>query len=313
MRSGVLTLAVVLALAATARGQDRQPPGGDKYWFEIGPDHEGPTFGQEPGEERTRIRFHAEGTWAGAFFDSRFKWGQSGHVNSWDPQRDAKVPRFATGAFGWVGFKMFDFYGMGLRWLSLSSDGADRAVKRDIRVGNPASEYTLGARADSRVAFDQISFTLDLFVLDDPVYRLDAYMGLTWASYRVRIHPDLPLQSPVLQPGSLSLTQGRATEAWFTPMLGIFFAWNVHPRFAVFVDAMINYFSWSEVGSTAGHTRAGVRVKLWRGLELVVGGFYLSGQVFDLRDAWGDRGPGHQYRQSRWSAVGPEVGLSFIW
>ncbi|MBI3723245.1 hypothetical protein HY251_04715 [bacterium] len=266
-----------------------------------------PGFGQDEGDAPREERVRFEGSLLGAIFDSSFRYGKSGRSNRFDPQAELSVPRWTTGARGAFAFKVFGFYGAGVNYISLTAEGPVRPAGEDVRMGIPARELPQSARASARVEFQQLAIDLRLWLVDNADFRAECYAGFGWVSYRLGIHPAAPFPLPQ---GGASMAISRSTEAFFTPVLGIVFVWNPTSRVGLYIDTILNYFSWSRPGSSAGLTRAGVRLRLAYGLEAVLGIFVVSGQVYDLRDAFGSRASGHEFKQSSWIGGGPELGLS---
>src|SRR5204862_511391 len=96
--------------------------------------------------------------------------------------------------------------------------------------------------------------------------------------------------------------------------------WNVGERgaivlklphyVAVFVDQYSGYFS-LRIGSVTSVARAGIRLHVGRGVELVLAASLIAGNIFDIHDRWESRPHGHRYRVADWTGGGPDLGLSY--
>jgi hypothetical protein len=257
------------------------------------------TFGQEPGEVERTERIRLEASFLQAYVDSTVRFGAKDASNRFSPENDLGFSRWSLGGRGAVNIKLWGFYGLGVDYLSLAADTGPRFSSRVVRVGS--TEVAGGTLSQGRTELQQASFNLRLWIEDTPTLRAEAYLGVTWASYRVLVRP----------------VSGRATtvetDAVFAPMLGVAVGWNFLPVLGAYFDSLVNYFAWDRFGSIANVTRAGLRLQVAPGLELVAGVLNVSGQVYDVEDRFRRRTSGHHYRSSTWDTIGPELGMSWTY
>lgn len=317
MNRALLALALVLLVPAAARAQE---PAKQRS-MDI--DIEDTGFGQDPDEPprlpRVRIELDALGAW----MDSEFRNGKAGLSNRFNPQYDLGLPRFTLGEHVSFTLKLHRYFAIGAEYFRLSSEGRKVRTRSDFRMGDLPSEVPPYSFVAAAMELQQATFTLRFVLADDAEIRAEFSGGITWVSYRLGFHPQNPPPPPSafdsngrLPGGGVFAGSSKSNEALLAPSIGTFFAWNFHPNIAVYVESVSSYFSfWKQFGSLASINRAGLRWRVWEGLEIVTGVFVVSGQVYDIRDRLDVVGVGssHHFRQASWLGGGPELGVSFTY
>lgn len=324
---------LLVLLPALARAQEAIPgasPGGtraaghstDAGGRSIDIEKEDAGFGQEEGEAPRLPRFRGEISALGAELDSEFRQGTAGLSNRFDPQSDLGLPRFTPGFRVSGVIKLHRYFALGAEYFHFGIDGERRTmIHHDFRMGPYPTEVTPGSHVFAAMELQQASFTARFVLSDDSFIRAEFSGGVTWVSYRLGLHPQLPAPATTAPNGSLPgggfyRGDSESNEAWLAPAIGTFFAWNFHPNIALFFDSCSSYFSfWRTFGSIASINRAGLRWRIWDGLEIVTGAFVVSGQVYDIRDRLKFVGIGssHGFHQASWLGGGPEIGISFTY
>jgi hypothetical protein len=272
-----------------------------------------PGFGQDEGDEPRLPRIRIEGAFLGALMDSVARFGHTGRSNTIHTHEDLHVPRWVEGARGEIVIKLHDWIAVGCEYLTLRGESSVEPVRKDIRLGgNIPTEVPQGFRASADTELQEVNTSLRLVLADTRTIRAEFCLGASWASFRLGVHPSPPIAMPPLPGGGQTRGTSRSADAFFLPTLGIFFAWNVTSHFGVFVEQHSGYLS-TKLGSVISVARAGFRVRVWEGLEVVAGIFIVDGQFYEAQERYEARGRGHIYRQADWIGGGPDIGLSFTY
>jgi hypothetical protein len=321
-----VSLVLVAVAAAPARAED-PPAAAAEDKPKAAPPHERstdidvvePGFGQDRDEEPRVPRIRLEASYLGAIFDSSYRFGKTGQSNRFDPQSDLGLPRWTNGFRTAIVLKLHRYIAIGAEYFRFASEGPTITSRSDYRTGFIPSEVPYGSRLSATMELQQLDLTARFVAADDDEIRAEFAVGFVWVSYRLGFHPKPPY--PALGPdgrlpgGGLSIGTSNANEAYLAPSIGTYFCWNFHPRVAIFFDTTSAYVSLhSTFGSLASINRAGFRVRVVAGLEIVVGLFVVSGQVYDIKDRIPFVvGQSHTYHQASWLSGGPDVGLSFTY
>ena len=314
-------LFVLLVLASCASAQDPKPDEDAKpHERSRDIEKEDAGFGQGEDEQPRIPRVRIELSAIGAVLDSEFREGKAGLSNRFDPQSDLGLPRFTPGFRAAGEVKLQRYLALGGEYFRVSEEGGRTNVHSDFRLGMLPSEAPPGTAVIGTMELQQASFTVRFVAADDTEIRAEFSGGVTWVSFRVGMHPQPPF--PALPPGGrlpgggFSAGDSETNQAWLAPAIGTFFAWNFHPHVGVFIDSTSSYFSFHpSFGSLASINRAGFRFRIWAGLEVVVGAFIVSGQIYDIKDRLNLIGvnSNHTFHQASWIGGGPELGLSFTY
>jgi hypothetical protein len=273
-----------------------------------------PGFGQGRDEEPRIPRFRIELAFQPVFFQARGRDGKNHESTTIDFHDDFRMPQFALGTRATFVLKVHRYLAFGLEWHHFAADSPTVTLKH--RVGWGVASLAAGQNASASVEIQQADFDVRIVAADDERFRAEFFFGVGVLSYRSAVHPRAPYL--LAFPGDSSArAQGSSNgfQETLVPALGLFFCWNLDPRVAVFFENRSGYISPMRFGSIGSWVRAGFRIHIGDGLELMLGGFWNSGQIYPIRDApfFKERGPAHRFEKASWYSGGPEFGISFTY
>jgi hypothetical protein len=277
------------------------------------PPRDEPGFGQAPDEAPRLPRIRLEGAFAGAWFDSLARIGHTGASNSINPHDDLHVPRWLVGERGLIVLKFHRWFAAGIEYLEFSGEGASKPVRRDVRIGgNVPTEVPQGFRASGVLEWEETHASARLVLADDAQIRAELVLGAAWARVRLGVHPQGPWAPTPLPGFGQPKGTSRSVGSIFFPTLGLFLAWNPIEELGFYLEEHTGYLG-MPVGTYNSVMRGGIRLHVFRGLEVLLGAFIVDGQFYDVHDRYENRARGHIFRQVRWLGGGPDVGLSFTY
>jgi hypothetical protein len=246
-----------------------------------------------PGGATLRLELSGRMVWLTA---SKLKEGPNRDVHTAHPRHDTDLPGIPQyGIRGLFDLKLADRWLLGGFYTHLFVHSERRATRKDLALDT--GRVFKGEKGRTLIDVQLAELFLRYVVLDEHRLRLSFGLGAAYGSFRLRFD-------------DAGYAEGRVQEYFLSINYTVQF--KVAGPLNLYIESMFGFLAPHSLLSYVSEFRAGARIDLFPGMQLILAGTSMTGQVQEYLDVWGGkRTQGHRFRKASWSIQGLEIGVAY--